>query len=142
MDGASDTRSTKTLRRRVLGEIGFGVVCGFADCLGSTETDRRTVTEQFSVSGDSVDCVVVHGGDGEIVVRGWEGSDVRVEATKFALGETDLSAVTVTRDVTAGRLSIAGEVPRGFSCGASGGGIETLDGHLHAGMGRYDGPSR
>lgn len=126
VDGVLDPRSTSTPRRRVLGGIGFGVVYGLAGCLGYTETDRRTATEEFSVSGDSVDRVTVRGDDGETVVRGWDGADVRVEATKYALGETDLSAVTVTRDVTDGRLSIGVEVPGGFSFGPSGGGLEAL----------------
>ena len=126
VDGVPDPRSTSTPRRRVLGGIGFGVVYGLAGCLGYTETDRQTATEEFSVSGDSVDRVTVRGDDGKTVVRGWDGADVRVEATKYALGETDLSAVTVTRDVTDGRLSIGVEVPGGFSFGPSGGGLEAL----------------
>ena len=95
--------------------------------MGYTERDRRTASEEFSVAGERFDRVVVHGDDGETTVRGWDGTDVRVEVTKYAVGETDLSSVRVTRSVTGGRLSIGVEVPQGFSLGLSGGGLETLD---------------
>lgn len=127
LDGTSVPLSIGTTRRRVLGGIGLGMVCGLVGCVGFTERDRRTATEEFSVAGEQVDRVVVRGDDGETAVSGWDGTDVRVEATKYAVGETDLSSVRVARDVTGGRLSIGVEVPGRFSLGPSGGGLEALD---------------
>jgi hypothetical protein len=127
MDETAVHRSGGATRRRVLGGISLGMVYGLAGCVGYTERDRQTATEEFSVAGERVDRIVVHGDDGETTVRGWDGTDVRVEATKYAVGETDLSSVRVSRSVTGGRLSIGVEVPQGFSFGPSGGGLETLD---------------
>jgi hypothetical protein len=88
--------------------------------------ERRTATERFSVA-DGVERVVVRGGDGETVVRGDDGDGVRVEARKYAVGRTELSAVTVTREVTGGRLTVGAEVAPAVSFGSSGGGLEALD---------------
>jgi hypothetical protein len=127
VDGTAVPRSGGVARRRVLGGVGLAVLSGLVGCLGGVDTERRTTTEEFSVAGDRIDRVVVRGDDGETTVRGWDDSTVRVEATKYAVGETDLSAVTVTRDVSGGRLTIGVEVPQGVSFGPSGGGLEALD---------------
>lgn len=116
----------RTPRRRVLGGIGVAALVALGGCSGFAEANRRTATEQFSVAGTSVDRLVVRGGDGDTTVRGWDGSDVRVEATKYALGETNLGAVTVTREVVGRRLAIGAEVSDIFRFGASGGGLDAL----------------
>ncbi len=112
-------------RRRLLAGSGLGAVVGLAGCVIG-DGDRRTATESFAVDGDDVDRVVVRGDDGDTVVRGTDEADVRVEATTYAVGGTDLEDVTVTREVTDGRLTIGVEVPGGISLGPSGGGLAAL----------------
>jgi hypothetical protein len=115
-------------RRRLLGTVGIAALGALAGCSVSTgDRTRRTATEQFTVDGDSVDRLVVRGDDGETTVRSHDGADVAVEATTFAVGRTELSAVTVVRELDAGRLTLGVEVDAGVSFGVSGGGLERLD---------------
>jgi hypothetical protein len=113
-------------RRTLLGAVGLTAIAALAGCTVAGDVGRETATEQHSVAGEDVDRIAVSGGDGETVVRGWDGTDVRVEATKYARGNTDLSDVRVTRDVVDGRLAVGTETVDGLSVGASGGGLETI----------------
>jgi hypothetical protein len=117
-----------TTRRRLLGTAGVAALGALAGCSVPTgDRNRRTDTERFTVDGDSVERLVVRGDDGETTVRSHDGTDVAVEATTFAVGRTELSAVTVVREVRAGRLTLGVEVDTGVSFGVSGGGLERLD---------------
>jgi hypothetical protein len=122
----SDSRP-QTTRRALLGSLGIAATTLLAGCTVSGEIDRETATVQYSVPASEVDQVAVAGGDGETTVRGWDGSEVRVEATKYARGETDLSAVTVTRDVTGGQLDVGADVAEQVGFGAFGGGLDAVD---------------
>jgi hypothetical protein len=117
-----------TTRRRLLGTAGVAALGALAGCSVPTgDRNRRTDTERFTVDGDSVERLVVRGDDGETTVRSHDGTDVAVEATTFAVGRTELSAVTVVRELDAGRLTLGVEVDAGVSFGVSGGGLERLD---------------
>jgi len=102
-------------------------LAALAGCSGVVDPERRTATEEFTVDGASVDSVVVRGGDGETVVEGTDDPDVCVEATKYAIGGTDLSEVAVTREPTGGRLEVGARLTEGMQVGVVGGGLETLD---------------
>jgi hypothetical protein len=130
--GASGEDPART-RRAVLGGVGAGAAALLAGCTVAGQGERETEPVAFSVPGEDVDSVAVAGDDGRTTVRGWDGSTVRVEATKYARGATDLDDVRVTRAVTGGRLDIAAERPAGFSLGPSGGGLEALDVRVPAG---------
>jgi hypothetical protein len=125
-DESPDSPPSGPTRRTVLGAIGLTATAALAGCTVAGDVGRETTTEQYSVAGDDVDRIGVSGGDGETVVRGWDGTDVRIEATKYARGKTDLSDVRVTRDVVDGRLAIGAETTDGLSVGASGGGLEAV----------------
>jgi len=114
-------------RRAVLGSLGIATTTVLAGCTVSGEVDRETTTVQYSVAGSEVDQISVSGGDGETTIRGWDGTDVRVEATKYARGKTALADVTVSREVTGGHLNIEAEVSTGVGIGAFGGGFEAVD---------------
>jgi hypothetical protein len=120
----SNDRSQQVSRRHVLTTA--GVVCGaaFAGCAGVSNADRRTTTERFSVPGESVDRLVVDA-EGEVTVTGEDRTDVAVEVRKFAVGQTDLSSVGVSRNRTGERLTIGLREP--MVVGVGGGGVERLD---------------
>lgn len=126
-NGSTDGTAIQTDRRRVLGGIGAVAVATVAGCSALADTERTTTTEEFTVDATSVDSVAVHGDDGETVVSSTGGDEVRVEATKYAIGGTDLSDVTVVREVTAGRLELGVELPEGLQIGVVGGGLEALE---------------
>lgn len=126
--GAStDSSRRETTRRAVLGSLGTAATTVLAGCTVAGEVERETATEQYTVPGSDVDRIAVSGGDGETTVRGWDGTDVRVEATTYARGQTDLSDVRVTRDTSGGELDVGAEVSDGVGIGAFGGGLERLD---------------
>lgn len=124
MDEPSTARLTN--RRQLLGAAGVAALGAPAGC-STGDRNRRTATEQFTVDGGSVEQVVVRGDDGETTVRSTDDADVAVEATTFAVGRTELSAVTVVREVNAGRLTLGVEVDNSVSFGVSSGGLERLD---------------
>lgn len=79
------------------------------------------------MDGDRVDRLVVAGGDGETTVKATDTDSVRVTATKYAVGQTDLSDVEITRTVRNGRLRVGASLNTGFTLGVAGGGLERLD---------------
>jgi hypothetical protein len=126
-DVSADGSRSRTTRRSLLGLLGIAAATVLTGCIVSGEADRETTSVEYTVPGNEVDRVAVSGGDAETTVRGWDGTGVRVEATKFARGKTDLSDVTVTREVTGGQLDIGAEVPVQVGIGAFGGGLDALD---------------
>lgn len=126
-DASADDWRSEPTRRAVLGSLGIAATTVLAGCTVAGEVERETTTEQYTVPGSDVDRIAVSGGDGETTVRGWDGTDVRVEATKYARGQTDLSDVTVTRDTSGGKLDVGAELSGSVGVGAFGGGLERLD---------------
>jgi hypothetical protein len=126
-DVSADESRSQTTRRTLLGSLGIAAATVLTGCTVSGEVDRETASVEYTLPGNEVDRVSVSGGDGETTVRRWEGTDVRVEATKFARGKTELSDVTVTREMTGGRLDVGAEVPVQVGIGAFGGGLDSLD---------------
>lgn len=120
---AAGSRASRATRRRVLSGLGLSGVAALAGCVVG-DSDRRTGSVEFTVPGGSVDRLQVSADDAAADVRGWDGRDVRVEATKYARGGTDLSDVRVRRDLIGRQLSIGVEVDGLFPFG--GGGLETL----------------
>lgn len=117
---------SRTTRRAVLGTLGVVATTALAGCSFSESEDRATEQISYSVSGDEVDRVTVSAEEA-MTVRGHDGSDVQVEATKYAVGETDLSDVTVDREPSGGQLDVSAEVEGGIEFGRFGGGFESLD---------------
>lgn len=113
-------------RRALLGMVTAGAVTALSGCLVSGDVERETTTEQYTISGDRVDRIAVSADDGDTAVRRASGTDVRIEATKFARGKTDLSDVRITRDVFDGRLDVGVDVASQVGIGAFGGGVEEL----------------
>jgi hypothetical protein len=123
---ARDTEPRSRSRRAVLGSLGAGAVVALAGCTVTSNADRETTTVSYTVSGSDVDEVAVSGGDGRTTVRATDGDAVRVEATKYAYGQTDLSNVTVRRSVQAGRLDVGADVPSQVGIGSFGGGLDSV----------------
>ncbi|WP_123538203.1 DUF4097 family beta strand repeat-containing protein [Halosimplex salinum] len=116
-----------TTRRTALKGLGVAATALLAGCSVTADVERETADVEYSVDGSEVDRIAVSGDDGDTTVRGWDGDDVRVEATKYARGRTDLSDVTVTRAVADGRLDIEADVSVAVGIGPAGGGLESLD---------------
>lgn len=112
-------------RRQVLTAVGLGGAVALAGCAGFGDTERETTDVQYDVSAD-VETVAVNSDDGETTVEAWDGEDVRIEATKYAVGQTELSDIEVVREVTNGRLDISEERSTGPIVGVGGGGLESL----------------
>lgn len=123
-DGESPT-GTDVSRRQVLTTVGIGGAVSLAGCAGFGDTERETTDVQYDVSAD-VKTVAVNSDDGETTVKLWDGEDVRIEATKYAIGQTELSDIEVVREVANGRLDISEERSTGPIVGAGGGGFESL----------------
>lgn len=112
-------------RRQLLTSAGLGIAATLAGCTVVGEPERRTTTVQHDVTAD-VETVAIDGDDGETTVEGWDGEYVRIEARKYAIGQADLSDVTVTRSVTGGHLDVGVELGQGLTIGLAGGGLESL----------------
>lgn len=127
---ADDTSPTaddpETTRRAVLGAVGAAATAAIAGCNALGDVQRETETVEFAVPASDVDSVAVEADDGQTVVHGHDSDDVQVEATKYAIGSMELEDVTVSRDITGGRLDIEAGID-GVMVGAGGGGIEELD---------------
>lgn len=126
-DELPENISSGPTRRAVLGAVGLTTTAALAGCAVAGDVGREAKTERYSVAGDKVDRAGVSGGDGKTIVRGWDGTDVRIAATKYARGNTSLSDVRVTRDVTAGRPDVGAERTDGHSLKTAGGGLEAIE---------------
>jgi hypothetical protein len=126
-DASTNESQSRTTRRTLLGSLGIAATTLLTGCTVSGDVDRETKSVEYAVAGNEVDRVAVSGGDGEMTVRGWDGADVRVEATTFARGKTDISDVSVSREVIGDKLDIEVEVPDQVGIGAFGGGLESID---------------
>jgi hypothetical protein len=131
-DGESHT-TTDVSRRQVLTAVGLGGVAALAGCAGFGDTERETTDVQYDVS-DDIEAVAISSDDGETTVEPWDGEDVRIEATKYAVGQTELSEIEVVREVTDGRLDIREERTTGPIIGVGGGGLESLTVQVPAGV--------
>jgi len=131
-DGESHT-TTDVSRRRVLTAVGVGGVVALAGCAGFGDTERETTDVQYDVS-DDIGSVAINSDDGETTVEPWDGEDVRIEATKYAVGQTELSDIEVVREVTNGRLDISEERSTGPIVGVGGGGLESITVQLPPGV--------
>ncbi|MEZ3117354.1 hypothetical protein RYH80_15670 [Halobaculum sp. MBLA0147] len=135
------TQRRETTRRTVLGAVGSVAAVGLAGCVGPSDDERETATVEHTLSADDVDELAVSVDDAETTVRQWDESTVRIEAEKYAIGQTKLSEVSVTREVSGGVLNVGGEYTSGIQFGVVGGGVERLDVRVPAGVeiGRVDG---
>ena len=120
----SDGRTTRRRALKAVGTVGATLLAG---CTVSGDVKRASESVEYSVDGSEVDEIAVSGDDGDTVVRGSDGDELQVEATKYALGDTDLSEVTVTREVVNGRLDIEADVTEQGGIGTFGGGLESLE---------------
>jgi len=118
-----DSTTARPTRRQLLGTAGIALTA-LSGCISIGAADRRTTDVQYDVS--DVESVSLAGGDGETTVESWGGTAVRIQATKYAVGETDLDDVTVARDVSDGHLSVAAKRDDGVTIGTAGGGLESL----------------
>lgn len=82
------------------------------------------MTETYTAA--DVQQLAVDVGDGTLDLDSHDGSSLEVEATKYAVGDTDLSDVAVFHEESNGRLRLGAELPGGFRFGLSGGGLERL----------------
>lgn len=119
-------RTNHTTRRGVLGAVGAAVTAGLAGCAGITEGSREQTDVEHTVSED-VDRLSVDVGDADVTVDTWDNSDVQIEATKYAIGQTELSEVSITREVVSGALTVGVERTDSIQVGTVGGGAEAID---------------
>jgi hypothetical protein len=127
-DQTADERSRTEVdvsRRRVLTAVGFSGAVALAGCAGAGDAERETTDVQHDVTGD-VQTVAVDSDDADTTIEPWDRETVRIEATKYAVGQTELSEIGISRDVTDGRLNISEESSTGLIIGVGGGGIESL----------------
>jgi len=125
--GATGDANGRPTRRRALKAFGAAGAALLAGCTVSGDVKRVSESVEYTVAGSDVDEVSVSGDDGDTVVRGYDGDDIQVEATKYALGDTDIADVTVTRDVVNGRLDVEAQIPDQGGFGTFGGGLESLE---------------
>ncbi len=117
----------------MLGAVGAAVTAGLAGCAGVTEGDREETDVEYTVSED-VDRLSLDVGDADVTVERWDGTDVQIEATKYAIGQTELSEVLITREVVGGALTVGVERTDSIQLGTVGGGAETLDVRVPSGV--------
>ncbi|QCD66512.1 MULTISPECIES: DUF4097 family beta strand repeat-containing protein [Halomicrobium] len=120
----ADSNSHTSTRRHVLATGAAGAAAALAGCTISGQPERETTDVEYSVA--DVDSVAVDGDDGETTVEPWDGDEVQILATKYAIGGTELSDVQVTRTVDDGRLSVGVKDTTGVAIGTVGGGLESL----------------
>jgi hypothetical protein len=135
-DRTAEERShtgTDVSRRHVLTAVGFGGAVALAGCAGVGDAERETTDVQYDVTGD-VETVTVDADDGDTTIEPWDRDVVRIEATKYAVGQTELSDIGISRDVTDGRLGISEENDTGLIIGSGGGGLESLTVRVPAGV--------
>jgi len=125
-----DKRNT---RRGVLGAVGAAITVGLAGCAGVTEQDREETDVEYTVS-ESVDRLSLDVGDADVTVDSWDNSAVQIAATKYAIGQTELSEVSVTREIVDGALTVGVERNDSIQFGTVGGGAETLDVRVPSGV--------
>lgn len=116
---------TGVSRRQVLGAVGITGAVALAGCVGTGDADRETTDVQHDVTGE-VESLAVDSDDADTTIEPWDGETVRIEATKYAVGQTELSDIGISRDITDGQLSISEESSTGLIVGVGGGGIESL----------------
>lgn len=133
-ESVRQTQRRETTRRAVLGAVGSATAVGLAGCVGASDADRETATVEHTVSADDVDELTVSVDDAETTIRQWDESTVRIEAEKYAVGQTDLSDVSVTREVAGSVLNVGVEYSPGVQFGVAGGGVERLDVRVPAGV--------
>ncbi|MBO4248476.1 DUF4097 family beta strand repeat protein [Halomicrobium sp. IBSBa] len=120
----ADSNPQTSTRRRVLATVTVGAATALAGCTISGQSERDTTDVEYSVA--DVDAVAVDGDDGETTVEPWDGDEVQIQATKYAIGGTELSDVQVTRNVDDGQLSVGVKDTTGVAIGTVGGGLESL----------------
>ena len=126
-------RTNHTTRRGLLGAVGAAVTAGLAGCAGVTEGDREETDMEYTVSED-IDRLSVDVGDADVTIDSWDSSDVRIEATKYAIGQTELSEVSITREVVGGALTVGVERTDSIQLGTVGGGAEAIDVRIPSGV--------
>jgi hypothetical protein len=116
-----------TTRRGLLGAVGAAAAASLTGCIGSLDPERTTTDVEHTVSAEAVDQLSLSADDAETTVQTWDEQTVQISATKYAIGQTDLSEVRVTRDVAGGELSVGVELTDNFQLGTVGGGVEDMD---------------
>lgn len=89
------------------------------------EPERQTTTVRYDVT-DDVETVAITAGDAETTVERRDDDTVRIEATNYAVGQTDLSGVTVTQTVTGSHLDVGAGRTGELTLRAADGGVETI----------------
>lgn len=127
LDGRDGGRTRREVSRAT-GLAALAAVGVTAGCVGTPDPspERRRETVTASVAADRVDSLSVAADDAEATVEQTDGDEIEIEAEKFAVGDTPLSAVTLTATVTDGVLSVGVDVDRELKLGATGGGLSKL----------------
>jgi len=132
----NQTNPSRQTRRSVLGVVGTAVATSLTGCTAPSDGEREREDVEYTVAGETVDQLSIAVNDADVTVEPWDEPDVQIQARTYAVGETALSDVSVTREVVDGVLSVTVDYDRaeGIQLEPTGGGAETLNVRVPSGV--------